>query len=456
MVAFETLLLGIVIGIWPIRLMVAPPVATVELRLDAATVGVLQGPPWAMECDFGPGPMPHELTAIGRDASGREVTRATQWANLGGERAKLSALLERDVTTRQPAAVRLAWETAEMVQPQTVTATLDGTALAVADPHRIPLPKVKLDQPHVVSVEAVFSPQMRDRADLAFGGDVVDRAESELTAVAVVLPPNRKSLELSDVQGVFSEGGRPLTPIGVDEGHAEVAIVADIGAAAVIAAHHKDWDSRSGGGWNGSFEGGIIPAEKPLHRETIGIAADRFYFVDPIPSTLAASGRLRTLFSTSSPFRLARLVHYSLSSWLGVTVRSQVQAIADAVAVAASDVAASNSRRALVLVLAEAPTAPGASPAVADVSTYDVAAVKLYLRALNVPLVVWSLTGSNPGPSTAAWGAAIAVRDRWEGQTQAKKLEKSLAAQRIVWLAGRHLPQRVVLDESKTLLRLAR
>ena len=251
MVAFETLQLGIVTGIWPIRLMVAPPVATVELRLDAAAVGVLQGPPWAMECDLGPGPMPHELTAIGRDASGREVARATQWANLGGERAKLSALLERDVTTRQPAAIRLAWETAEMVQPQTVTATLDGAGLTVTDPHRIPLPKVNLDQPHVVSVEAVFSPQMRDRADLAFGGDVVDRAESELTAVAVVLPPNRKTLELSDGQGVFSEGGRPLTAIGVDEGHTEVAIVADVGAAAVIAAHRKDWEGRSGGGWNG-------------------------------------------------------------------------------------------------------------------------------------------------------------------------------------------------------------
>ena len=89
MVAFETLLLGIVTGIWPVRLMVAPPVATVELRLDAAAVGVMHGPPWAMACDVGTGPMPHELTAIGRDASGREVARATQWANLGRERARV-------------------------------------------------------------------------------------------------------------------------------------------------------------------------------------------------------------------------------------------------------------------------------------------------------------------------------------------------------------------------------
>src|SRR5512142_1008214 len=139
MVAFETLLLGIVTGIWPVRLMVAPPVATVELRLDAATVGVLQGPPWAMMCDLGAGPMPHELTAIGRDASGREVARVTQWANLGRDRVRVSALLERDAATSRPAAVRLAWETSDLVQPQLVTATLDGTPLAVTDPHRVSL-----------------------------------------------------------------------------------------------------------------------------------------------------------------------------------------------------------------------------------------------------------------------------------------------------------------------------
>ena len=41
-------------------------------------------------------------------------------------------------------------------------------------------------------------------------------------------------------------------------------------------------------------------------------------------------------------------------------------------------------------------------------------------------------------------------------QKQVKGLQKALAAQRIVWLAGRHLPQRIALDESKTELRLAR
>ena len=453
MVAFETLLLGIVTGIWPVRLMVAPPVATVELRLDAAAVGVMHGPPWAMACDVGTGPMPHELTAIGRDASGREVARATQWANLGRERARVSALLARDPVTHQPAAVRLAWETADMVQPQSVTATLDETPLAVADPHRIALPKVDNDKAHVVSVEVAFSPQLRDRADLAFGGDVIDRAESELTAVAVTVPSKRTDLGLHDVQGVFSEDSQPLTPIGVDEGHAEVAVVADVSAGAFIAAHPKEWESRSGGAWNGSFGDGFGAAEIPLPRETIGIGTDRFFLVGTVPSAIADSGRERTFFTTSASVRLAWLARHSLSNWLWRTALPQGQAIADAVAVAASNVASSNSRRALILILTEV---PGAAPAVADASTYGVAPVRAYLAALDVPLVVWSLTGSDPGPVTAAWGPAVAVRDRWEAQAQAKKLEKALDSQRIVWFAGRHLPQRITLDESKTQLRFAR
>ena len=453
MIAFETLLLGIVSGIWPIRLMVTPPVVTVELRLDAAVVGVMHSPPWAMECNLGSGPMPHELTAIGRDASGREVARATQWANLGRDRLRLSALLERDAATRRPAAVRLAWETADMVQPQAVTATLDGTPLEVVDPHRIGLPKVDSDRPHVVSAEVVLSPQLRDRADLAFGGDVVDRAESELTAVAVTVPSKRTRLELRDAQGLFSEGGRPMTPIGVDEGHAEVAVVADAGAAAVIAAHPRNWDGLAREARQRSLIDRQFDAEETaLARGPVGIASDRFFIVGTAPSRLADSGRKRVFYPMSPPAPLAWLTRHSPAEWLERVVRPASQAIADTVAVAACEVAASNSRRAVVLILAES---KGAEGVIADVSVSNVAAVKAYLAALHVPLTVWSLSGSSPGPQTSAWAPAVAVADCWEMQAQAEKLARALTMQRIVWFVGRYLPQRITLDESRTALRLA-
>ena len=458
MVAFETLLLGIITGLGPVRLMVAPPVASVELRLDTAAVGVLHGPPWAMECDFGTGPMPHELTAVGRDAAGREVARATQWVNLGRERVKLSAILERDAATRRPSAVHLEWETIEMVQPQAVTATLDGAPLAVTDGHRIALPKVELTQPHLVSVEVFFSPQLRDRADIAFGGDVIDQTESDLTAVAVALAPSQDSLALRDVQGLFSARGRALTPIGVDEGHAEVALVVDQSVSAVVAVHPKDWANRSGGAWDGSFGHVAGGPERPPLLETIGADTDRFYFVSTSPSSIFDAGRQRTYFKVSPPMKLSGLSRYPVVSWLGFFQfpASPQQTISDAVAVAASEIAASNHRRALVLVLAEPPAGPGTNPADSDASTYGVAAVKAYLAALDVPLVVWSLTGRNPGSLTAVWGPAVAVGDRWEMQAQAKRLEKALASQRIVWFSGHDLPQSITLDESKTALRLAR
>ena len=91
-----------------------------------------------------------------------------------------------------------------------------------------------------------------------------------------------------------------------------------------------------------------------------------------------------------------------------------------------------------------------------DSNMFDIAAVKAYLAALDVPLFVWSLTGATPGPLTAAWGPAQSVSTRRSLRAAAKKLEAHLAAQRIVWFAGRYLPQRITLDESVTGLRLAR
>src|SRR4030042_1751403 len=124
MIAFETLLLGIIFGRVPIRVMVAPPVTTVEFRLDGASIGTLVGPPWVIEHDFGRSPLPPG-------------------------------------------------------------ATLAGAPLPVTDPSRIAVPNVDLAQPHLLSVEVAFPHNLQARTDLAFGGDIIDTAARELTAVAV-------------------------------------------------------------------------------------------------------------------------------------------------------------------------------------------------------------------------------------------------------------------------------
>ena len=122
-------------------------------------------------------------------------------------KAKVSALLERDPATRQPVAATVAWNEATGDRPLSARAALDKMLLPVTDPSRIALPSVDSAQPHLLTVEVTFPNSLQARTDLAFGGDIIDTAESELTAVAVAMPPSQKSLEIRDLQGFFSVGG---------------------------------------------------------------------------------------------------------------------------------------------------------------------------------------------------------------------------------------------------------
>jgi hypothetical protein len=455
MVAFETLLLGIIFGRVPIRVMVAPPVTTVEVRLDGTSIGTLAGSPWVIEHDFGRGPMPHMLTAIGFDASGHEVGRATQPVNFGQQRAAVSALLERDLMTRQPVASTVAWNEATGDKPLSASATLDGAPLPVTDPGRIALPNVDLAQPHLLSVEVTFPNNLQARTDLTFGGDIIDTAESELTAVAVALPPHQKSLETRDLQGVFSVDGLRLQPVALEKSRAEVALVMDRGVQDEILFRRlpRGW---SDAGWSTT--------------DRFWGDDDRFFAVDTVPETRLDFARgTRILFPHSAPRLLSRVDEFSLLFGISYTFQSGPpgqQVIPTAVAVAGAEVAASNRRRAVVVLLAELPaveraarsanSSPVAPTKIQDSYAFDIAAMKAYLAALDVPLFVWSLTGAAPGPVTAAWGPAESVSTRRSLREAAKKLEARLASQRIVWFAGRHLPQRITLDESATALRLAR
>lgn len=227
MIAFQTLLLGIVFGHLPIRLVVSPPVTRVEIRLDDAVIGTLTGPPWTLEYDFGTDPIPHNLTAVGFDRSSREVERVVRWLNLGREKAGVSVALERNAETRQPVAARVAWDSLVATGPPSVTATLDGVTLPIADPKHIDLPTAATGATHLVSVEVVFPNNARSRTDVAFGGDVSDATESELTAIAVTRPAGEKPVDLAELQHLFSVDSAPRAPVALETGIAEAALVFD-------------------------------------------------------------------------------------------------------------------------------------------------------------------------------------------------------------------------------------
>lgn len=82
MLAFLTLLLGIVSGLREVVLTVPENARSVEIFLDGERVGLLRSPPWELKVDFGPLPAPHHLDAVARDGRDTEIGRVRQLVNL--------------------------------------------------------------------------------------------------------------------------------------------------------------------------------------------------------------------------------------------------------------------------------------------------------------------------------------------------------------------------------------
>lgn len=234
MIAFQTLLLGLVFGLQPVALMVAPQVRSVDVCLDGVTVNTLSAEPWVAECFFGASPHPHELVAIGRDAAGKELGRARQWVNMPRPAAEATLLLERGRQPNQVTAARLTWNEVKGRAPVYVRVTLDGKVLPVKDPKRFELPACAPEHAHVLSAELVFPEGRTARADAAFGGDLADEAKSDLTGLPLILEPGHKLPALSEMQTWFRDGDRPLHVLGVDRSPFDVVLLLTRAACAVL------------------------------------------------------------------------------------------------------------------------------------------------------------------------------------------------------------------------------
>ncbi len=75
---FASLFLGLVSGTVPVRVLVNPPVAAVEFRLDGVAVGRRDGPPWTVPVALGDEVVPRARVAAAMDANGNEIARARQ------------------------------------------------------------------------------------------------------------------------------------------------------------------------------------------------------------------------------------------------------------------------------------------------------------------------------------------------------------------------------------------
>jgi len=439
MIVFQTLLLGLVFGLQPVKLMVTPPVDSVEVRLDGATIGVLAGEPWTVQCDFGESLRPHELVAVARDGSGKELGRARQWVNMPRSGAEATLLLERGPQPHRVVAARLAWNEVKGTAPKSVRVTLDGKALTIKDPRRFELPPYDPAQAHVLSAELVFAEGRTARADAAFGGDMGEETQSELTGVPLVLEPGKKLPALPDLQAWFREGDAPLRVFGVEQGPFDVVMILGQEARTLLAREH----GAKGGGAQ-IAERQVLPPQL-LAFDPAGPNDNRLFIAFDVPGFFYGDDNsTHVVFPAYAPMDFvtsnlrARLANLAAGpAVLGTPT------LADAVASMGALAAANNRPRAVVLLLVRSRE---------DASRITPAGARRYLEDMHVPLLVWSLLGAG---ATDGWGTAEDVSSAHRLDQAAKRLKKTLTAQHIVWLEGAHLPQRLRLTETVNGVHLA-
>jgi hypothetical protein len=176
-------------------------------------------------------------------------------------------------------------------------------------------------------------------------------------------------------------------------------------------------------------------------------ASHRLRLVVPVAGSATDAGVRFELFPTSPELRPAAeggLLHALLAGGLAGAGATEAR-LADAVALAAITASERERRRMVLLVL----DGDGG-----DASQYRADAVRRYLERMRVPLLVWS-TAEPTDAVRAAWGAVARVDSTGRLERAARALAAHLDRQRVVWVEGRHLPQRVVLPPEATGFTLA-
>jgi hypothetical protein len=441
MVTFVSLFLWLMTDVHPVQVAVDPTVVSVEIVLDGAIIGVARAPRWQIDCDFGEQIRPHELVAVGRDASGAEIGRATQLVNLPRPDAEVEIVLE-DGPPEAPSFVRVITESSDRVEPLATVVTFDGRALQRGGDGRYPLPTYDPRLTHIISAESHFPEGISARRDITFGGGYGGRVTTELTAVPVVVD-ERQELEIGRVQGLLHARGEILRVAAVDHPGARIYMVRDHGAWPRLQDIGRVLDR----GRNRSIRRDLLSGKPYMETmlkaddfDRIPPDHDRFYLAVPNPVV----SRGISLYPIIVPFDIKQ---WGLP-WLTTHVQSPLAAVpgqrlSQAVAVAGVRAASDGCPRAVVLVLGDDAV---------DYGDYSPPAVLEYLHALRVPFELWS-TGHRKTP--IPWGEASKVDDSADLGALSRRLLKNLRRQWIVWVEGLHLPNEIELDESVEGIRLA-
>lgn len=433
MIAFTSLFLGLVTGLVPVTVLVEGPVAAVRVELDGRTAGVIEKAPWTLQVDFGSELSPHELVARAFDRGGRDVGVARQTINLPRPPAEVEVVLERDKEGR-PVAAHYSGSSLVALQPARAVVTFDQKRLPAGEAGRVELPAYDFNTPHVLTVELEFSSAVRSRADVVFGGGTTSVSQSELTAVPIRMKAARGVSQVSELSGSLVRGGQPLTVVAVEDGPALVCFVRGPTVSLALSA------LGTGGRTTLASRPDQLPEfDRDASRSAMSLGKqDRIRFIWPISRTPGAAPGAQ-LFDHSRDFPGGEAgIHWLLTRVEHPGPYPNEERLADAAAVAGLEATASGSRRAVVLILGDEAL---------DGSRHAPTAVRRYLETIRVPLFVWSLRPGAAQPLAKEWGAVEDVSTSAALSQAVDRLKAELAAQRIMWVEGRYLPQEISLSE---------
>jgi len=326
-----------------------------------------------------------------------------------------------------------------------VEVTFDGKLLPADETNRVALPAYDEDARHVLSVALEYSPAVRSKTDVVFGGVESVIARSELTAVALRAASPERLIEVADLEGALLRDSGPLTIVAVERGPAVVCVVRGPGVGPALKAL----------GTGGRTRLALVPDGRQLphfdrdaSRQAMTLEkGDQVRFVWPMPR-VRAGPPVAQLFDRSRDFAASD----AGIAWLLTRVEHPEQhpaeiRLADAAAVAGLEAAASGSRRAVVLVLGDE---------TADRSLHNPASVRKYLETIRVPFFVWSLRSPAVQPLAKDWGVIEDVSSAGRLEKAVERLKADLASQRVLWVQGRHLPQEITLSDKAKGLDFAR
>lgn len=431
MIAFLTLLLGLVHGPVDVALSASPEVARVELFVDGAKLVEL-GPPWRARVDLGVELAPHELVAVAYGSRGERLGEARQWVNRARPRAEASFVLERGRDGRV-AAARLVWRCLQQPRPLLTSVTFDGFPLPADDLSRITIPPHAPSVLHVLLADLDFGGGIVATAVASFGGLQRDETERHLTAFPIRLTRTPGPKNAAALAGGFTAAGAPLAVAALEEGPAEVVFL--------LAG-----DAR--GDLDRLWRKDVWPWPWP-RRHPLSLPEGTLYaFVDSNPWTVRDENGPVHLYPSHGLRNAARAGSFlqDAQDLSPIAPLKTPPSIAESLAVSALAATARERRRATVLLLGE-----GAR----DEGPLDAARARRFLARIRVPLHVWRISGGEI-PAAEEWPDAVPATTIEEMGLAFEALRADLASQRIVWLEGRHDPGAIALTEKAAGIVVAR